>query len=65
MRLKTKITAVQANNSAVLRYILAIYSLSPMVPSGIPITSAAAPDFQLIPTALLQALSRKGITQGR
>ena len=43
------ITAVQANRSPVWKYTLAVYSASPMEPSGRPMTSAAAPDFQQRP----------------
>ena len=54
------IVIVQANKSGVARKILAWCKLAPIDPLGIPITSAAMPDFQLIPSPTRQAALKKG-----
>ena len=41
--------------SGVFRYIFALYSFSPIEPEGTPITSAATPAFQHIPSESLHA----------
>ena len=51
----TMITIVHAKRSGVFRYIFALYSFSPIEPEGTPITSAATPAFQHIPSESLHA----------
>ena len=56
------ITIVQANKSGVFKYIFAVYNFSPIELAGIPITSAAIPDFQHKPNEMLQAALKYGAT---
>ena len=65
IRLIRIIASVQANSSGVLKKIFAWYSASPMLPSGRPITSAATPAFQHMPSDSSHALSSAGYAAGR
>ena len=58
-------TTVQAKRSSVMKYTLDSYSFSPMDPEATPMTSAATPDFQLMPRATEQAENKKGFRWGR
>jgi hypothetical protein len=64
MTLMIMITTVQAKSSFVMTYSFASYSILPIEPAGIPITSAAIPDFQPKPIPTDTAARKKGATDG-
>ena len=59
-QLTRRITTVQAKTPAVSSVILSMYSWLPMLSLYCPISSAATPLFQLIPSASAKPLCRKG-----
>lgn len=59
------ITIVHANKSGVFKYTLALYKFSPIELAGIPIISAAIPDFQHRPKETLHAALRYGATSDK